>query len=102
MNQPTILIIDDDQRMRELLRDTLAEEDLDADLCSDSRRAVSIIKTNPPDIIITDLKMPHYDGIAVLEQAKKTAPDSIVIMVTGYGTIETAIDATRKGAYDYI
>jgi len=102
MTEPVILIIDDDQRMRELLRDTLAEEGFKATLCGDSRQAIEIISSTLPDIIITDLKMPHYDGIAILELAQKRAPESIVIMVTGYGTIETAVDAIRKGAYDYI
>ena len=102
MTEPAVLVIDDDQRMRELLRDTLAEEGFKATLCGDSRQAVEIISADLPDIIITDLKMPHYDGIAILELAQKRAPESIVIMVTGYGTIQTAVDAIRKGAYDYI
>ena len=102
MTAPNTLVIDDDQGMRELLRDILAEESLAVTLCGDSRQAVELIKTQPFDIVITDLKMPHHDGIAILETVRQNAPEAVVIMVTGYGTIETAIDAIRKGAYDYI
>ncbi len=102
MTKPTILIIDDDQRMRELLRDTLAEDSLEATLCGDSRHALDLIRDTSPDIIITDLKMPYFDGITIIEQAQQVSPESIIIMVTGHGSIEKAINAIRKGAYDYI
>ncbi|GAB4337102.1 MAG: sigma-54 dependent transcriptional regulator [Desulfobulbaceae bacterium] len=99
---PAILIIDDDKRMGELLRDTLAEENLEATVSTDSREALRLLSENPLDIVITDLKMPHHDGIAVLERAREINPEIVVILITGYGSIETAIEAIRKGAYDYI
>jgi DNA-binding NtrC family response regulator len=101
-NKINILVIDDDLRMRELIRDTLAEMDLRPHLCGDSREALRRLESDPFDLVITDLKMPHIDGIGVLERAKQLNPEILVILVTGYGTIESAIEAMQKNAYDYI
>lgn len=101
-NKLNILVVDDDLRMRELIRDTLAEMDLQPHLCGDSRKALSLLESDPFDLVITDLKMPHVDGIGVLERAKQLNPEILVVMVTGYGTIESAIEAMQKNAYDYI
>lgn len=97
-----ILAIDDDLRMRELIRDTLAEMDLSSELCSDGREALRLLSGKRYDLVITDLKMPHMDGIDILEQAKQISPEILVVVVTGYATIESAIEAMQKGAYDYI
>ncbi|BCO08297.1 sigma-54-dependent Fis family transcriptional regulator [Desulfolithobacter dissulfuricans] len=102
MKSPAILIIDDDQAMRELLRDSLAEESLAARLCGDSREAMELLGEQSFDLVITDLKMPHHNGLAILELARQKDPEAVVIMITGYGSVETAIEAIRKGAYDYI
>ncbi|MBW6521450.1 MAG: sigma-54 dependent transcriptional regulator [Desulfoarculaceae bacterium] len=101
-NKIHILVVDDDLRMRELIRDTLAEMELRPQLCGDSREALRLLETDPFDLVITDLKMPHIDGIEVLEGAKRFNPETLVILVTGYGTIESAIEAMQKNAYDYI
>ncbi len=101
-NKINILVVDDDLRMRELIRDTLAEMDLQPQLCGDSREALRLLASDPFDLVITDLKMPHIDGIEVLEGAKRFNPEILVILVTGYGTIESAIEAMQKNAYDYI
>jgi len=97
-----ILIIDDDLRMRQFIGDLLEEEGIPHLITDDSRNAIRIINNQNIDIVITDLKMPHVDGIGILEHAKQINPDSIVIVITGYGTIESAIEAMKKGAYDYI
>jgi DNA-binding NtrC family response regulator len=101
-NEMNILVVDDDLRMRELIRDTLAEMDLRPHLCGDSREALRRLESDSFDLVITDLKMPHIDGIGVLERAKQLNPEILVILVTGYGTIESAIEAMQKNAYDYI
>jgi DNA-binding NtrC family response regulator len=101
-NKIHILVVDDDLRMRELIRDTLAEMELRPQLCGDSREALRLLASDPFDLVITDLKMPHVDGIEVLEGAKRFNPEILVILVTGYGTIESAIEAMQKNAYDYI
>lgn len=97
-----ILVVDDDLRMRELIRDTVAELGLKPELCGDSREALHRLENEPFDLVLTDLKMPHVDGIGVLEQAKGLNPEILVILITGYGTIESAIEAMQKDAYDYI
>jgi len=101
-NKINILVIDDDLRMRELIRDTLAEIKLEPQLCGDSRESLRLLESDPFDLVITDLKMPHIDGIGVLERAKQLNPEILVVLVTGYGTIESAIEAMQKNAYDYI
>lgn len=97
-----ILVIDDDLRMRQFIGDLLDEEGIPHLITDDSRNAIRIINNQNIDIVITDLKMPYVDGIGILEHAKEINPDIIVIVITGYGTIESAIKAMKKGAYDYI
>ncbi|MFZ6008537.1 MAG: sigma-54-dependent transcriptional regulator [Nitrospirota bacterium] len=97
-----ILVIDDDMRMRQFIGDLLEEEGIPHLITDDSRDAIRIINNQNIDIVITDLKMPHVNGIGILEHAKEINPDIIVIVITGYGTIESAIEAMKKGAYDYI
>ncbi|MFZ5997206.1 MAG: sigma-54-dependent transcriptional regulator [Nitrospirota bacterium] len=102
MSTPEILVIDDDLRMRQLISDVLKEDSIVPLLIDDSREALGIIDNRTINIVITDLMMPHVDGIGVLAHAKKVNPDTLVIVVTGYGTVESAIEAMKKGAYDYI
>jgi DNA-binding NtrC family response regulator len=102
MQQPSILIIDDDLRMRQLVRDTLAGEGFTARLCGDGREAAQFLAIQGVDIVITDLMMPFFDGMEILEKAKQANPDCMVILITGYGTIESAVEAIKKGAYDYV
>lgn len=103
MNEPcSILIVEDDNTMRHLIRDTLAAEGIRAQMSEDSRAAAQIISENRIDIVITDLMMPHLGGMDILDRARHHNPDCAVIMVTGYGTIESAVEAIRKGAYDYL
>ncbi|MFH7319676.1 sigma-54-dependent transcriptional regulator [Desulfurivibrio sp. D14AmB] len=97
-----IMVVDDDLRMRELLGVTLAEEGFEPLLCGDSREAVVRLTSGGVDIVITDLMMPHFDGLEILEKARAANPDCMVILITGYGTIESAVAAIRQGAYDYI
>ena len=103
MRQPSILIIDDDLRMRQLVRDTLTDEGYEPQLCGDGREAAQYLTVHGGvDIVVTDLMMPFFDGIEILEKAKQANPDCMVILVTGYGTVESAVEAIKKGAYDYI
>lgn len=102
MQECSILVVDDDLRMRQLVRDTLAAEGIGADICDDSRTAARILEQGNIDMVISDLMMPHLDGMDLLDIALKNNPDCVVILITGYGTIESAVEAIRKGAYDYI
>ncbi len=100
--QQPILVIDDDLRMRQLLRDTLAGAGITTELCTDGRAGAERLGQQKFDVVLTDLKMPFFDGIEILEKALHTNPDCMVVLVTGYATIESAVEATKKGAYDYV
>lgn len=99
---PEILVIDDDLRMRQLIAEILTGEGYKAFPVGDSREALMMLKEKTYDLVITDLKMPHADGLDILYFAKKADPEAMVIMITAHGTVESAIAAIRKGAYDYI
>lgn len=104
MNPTTspILVIDDDLRIRQLLRDTLAGAGLSAELCADGREAAEKLQAGKFDVILTDLMMPHFSGIEILERALAVDPDCAVVLITGHGTVESAVEAIKKGAYDYL
>ncbi|MBW2330561.1 MAG: sigma-54-dependent Fis family transcriptional regulator [Deltaproteobacteria bacterium] len=98
-----ILIVDDEKDMLALLRRIITgKTEHDVMTESDPLRAIEMIHREPFNLIITDLKMPKMDGIALLEEIKRIQPSSDVIIMTAYATIETAVEATRKGAFDYI
>ncbi len=97
-----VLIADDDLRMRQLVADILKEEDARIVLAEDGAIAIEQIRNEPFDIVFTDMRMPKADGIKVLEYTHEYAPDTLVIVITGYGTVESAIEAMKMGAYDYI
>ncbi|BCB97041.1 sigma-54-dependent Fis family transcriptional regulator [Dissulfurispira thermophila] len=97
-----ILVIDDDLRMNQLIVEILSEEGYSAAATSDSREAIILLRERHYDIVITDLKMPYVDGMQILTTAKQSNPDALVVMITAHGTIESAIEAIKKGAYDYI
>lgn len=98
-----ILLVDDEKDMLLLLQRIISERTPHEITTTDDPLQVSeLIKKNSFDVVITDLKMPHRDGIQVLEAVKKRDSTTAVILMTAYGTIESAIEATRKGAFDYI
>ena len=97
-----ILIIEDEKSMREVLRILLEEEAYEVTSASNGLEGIEYIKNNIFDLVITDIKMPGADGFEVLIKTKEISPSTIVIMVTAFGTTESAIDAMKKGAYDYI
>lgn len=97
-----LLIIDDDLRMRQLLEEKFKKHGYSVISTVDSRDALMIISDEPFDAVVTDLKMPHIEGMEILEFSKQKDPDVPVIVITGYGTVDSAIDAMKKGAYDYL
>ncbi len=98
-----ILIVDDEKDMLALLKRIIAE-DTEYEVTTETSplQALDRFKNQPFDMVITDLKMPEMDGIQLLEHLKKIGSDVSVVVMTPYGTIETAVEATQKGAYDYI
>jgi len=99
---PKILIIDDEELIRETLRDILEHEGYQVEEASDGQMGINLIKKNSFDLILCDIKMPKVDGMEVLEKSMESAPDVPVIMISGHGTVETAIEAAKKGAFDFI
>ncbi len=99
---PKILIVEDNPGMRKMLVQALTEKDYDAAEVADGLEAANRIAAEGYDLIITDLKLPGMDGIEVLKKAKENNPNSLVIIITAFGTVENAVEAMRLGAYDYI
>ena len=98
-----ILIIDDEKDMLVLLKRIITEEtDHEAVTESDPHRALELFRENPFSLVITDLKMPKMDGMQVLEKVKEMDPNVTVVILTAFATIENAVEAIQKGAYDYI
>ncbi len=98
----TILVVDDEKNYLVVLDTLLSEEGYEVTTADGGVEALQVLKESDLDLVLTDLKMPHMDGIELLENIKKINPDIPVIMMTAYGTIDTAIEAMKKGAYDYI
>jgi DNA-binding NtrC family response regulator len=99
---PTILVVDDKDSMRNMLTETLVEEGYRVDCAPDGRRALELVHNKSYDLVLTDLKMPDVDGLEVLSGVKESDDDTSVIVMTAYGTIEDAVAAMKKGAYDFI
>ena len=98
----TILIVDDKSSMRKVLRQTLEGDPHQILEAEDGEKALDIVKTKHVDVIITDIKMPKVDGMTLLRMIKELDSEIVVIIMTAYGTIETAVEAMKLGAYDYI
>ena len=101
-NKGNILIVEDEKNMREVLRILLEGENYAVTSASNGLEGLSYIGKDIFDLIITDMKMPRVDGFELLKKIKEISPDTIVIMITAFGTTETAIEAMKLGAYDYI
>ena len=97
-----ILIIDDERSIRRALREILEFEEYDVFEAENGREGLDLLKANQYDLVFCDIKMPILDGMEVLEAFKKTENETPFIMISGHGTIETAVEAIRKGAFDFI
>lgn len=99
---PRILVVDDEKVVRDMLADFLSMEGYVVRTAEDGTAALSELSRGSYDLIISDLKMPKMGGIALLDEIGKTSPDALTVIMTGFGTVETAIDAMKRGAYDYV
>jgi DNA-binding NtrC family response regulator len=97
-----ILVVDDDKGIRRTLRDILEFEKYQVEESPDGLDAVVKIKQNEYDVIIMDIKMPKMDGMEAIERIQILSPDTPVIMISGHGNIDTAVEAVKKGAFDFI
>ncbi len=97
-----ILIVDDEPQIRKILREILEFEEYDVEEASDGLECVSKVQRDKFDVVIMDIKMPKMDGIEALERLQILSPELPVVMLSGHGTIDTAVDAVKKGAFDFI
>ncbi|MCG6186619.1 sigma-54-dependent transcriptional regulator [Maribellus maritimus] len=97
-----ILVIDDERSIRNTLKDILEYEKYEVDLAEDGNKGIEKVRNTEYDIVLCDIKMPGLDGIEVLERMNVLAPDTPVVMISGHGNIDTAVESIKKGAFDYI
>lgn len=97
-----ILIIDDERAIRKTLGEILSYEGYKVEEASDGEEGLKKFKEKNYDVVLCDIKMPKLDGIEFLDKAREANPDIPIIMISGHGTIETAVEAVKKGAFDYI
>jgi len=102
MARAQILVIDDEPLMRDFLEETLLRAGYGVETASDGTTGLGEVRSGAYDLIISDIRMPGVDGIALLEETKKTQPAMVVIMMTAYASVETAVHALKLGAADYI
>jgi DNA-binding NtrC family response regulator len=97
-----ILVVDDELFVRELLLEFLSTQGYEVSLADSGEKAVKLMQTQPVDVVLLDLKMPGIDGIETLKQLREIDSSALAIIMTGYPTIESSIEALRHGAYDYV
>ena len=98
----SILVVDDEEAIRTSLRSILEDEGYDVSVAANGVEALKIYGTDPPDLMILDIWMPEMDGLETLRRVKEFVPTTQVMMISGHGSIETAVKAIKLGAYDYI
>jgi DNA-binding NtrC family response regulator len=99
---PNILVIDDEKAIRNVLKEILSSEGFTVEEATDGEEGLKKFISGSYDVVLCDIKMPKLDGIEFLQKVMETQSDIPVIMISGHGNIETAVDAVKKGAFDYI
>jgi two-component system response regulator PilR (NtrC family) len=102
MQKKRVLVVDDEQDVRETLGTVLEKLDYQAMTAADGDEALDIVQTQKVDVILSDLYMPGMNGIELLKRIKSQRKNIVFLMITAHPTIETAVDAIKKGAYDYL
>jgi DNA-binding NtrC family response regulator len=97
-----VLVVDDDETVRRCYLRTLTGTDCNVEAVSDGPEALREMERQPFDVVMLDLRLPGMDGLSVLKSIKQKWPESEVVVITGYPSLETAKDAVRLGAYDYL
>jgi two-component system, NtrC family, response regulator AtoC len=97
-----ILVVDDDARMRELIVKVLAREGYSVRPLPRGQEVLQTLEDEPADLVISDIRMPEMDGLALLQEVKRVAPETSVLMMTAFGSIDTAVQAIKAGACDYL
>jgi len=99
---PHVLLIDDDESLRRVMEFNLQEDGYAVETARDGREGLDRFRRDPADVVLSDVRMPEIDGMALLPQLKALAPDVPVILLTAHGTIAAAVEAMKRGAFDYL
>ncbi|MCA9665548.1 MAG: sigma-54-dependent Fis family transcriptional regulator [Myxococcales bacterium] len=102
IQQPTILLVDDEQANLQSLSRIMTREGFEVLSASDGKAGLELLRKHPVNVLVTDLKMPGMDGTDLLKAARTVAPETEVVMMTAYGTVENAVEAMKQGAYDFV
>lgn len=101
-SMPKILVIDDEKPIRDALHNILTTEHYEVDIVENGKKGLDMLKDNGYDVVLCDIKMPGMDGLEVMAKAAEISPEVPFILISGHGTIEIAVEAVKKGAYDFI
>jgi len=99
---PKILVIDDERAIRNTLKEVLEYENYEVDIAEDGEKGLKLFDSNNYDVVLCDIKMPRMDGVEVLQKITEISDNTPVIMISGHGNIDTAVDAIKKGAFDFL
>ena len=102
MTEKTILIVDEDQVIRDCLTDCLSKEGYQTKAVASLKDASAELESNPYALVLTEINLPDGDGFHLLDIIKANYPKTVVIVITGYGSIESAVRAIKTGAYEYL
>ncbi len=103
MNQPKILIVDDELLIRDLLYDFFASKDFLIQTANDAQEAMRLVELHDDfDVVLTDIKLEGEDGLSIVDRIREGHPDLPIIVMTGYPSVESAVEALRKRVFDYI
>ena len=102
MTKSRILVVDDDESLRRVLQLQLEQDGYLVASAASAQQTLSLLQLRPCDLVITDLKMPGFSGVELLKEIRSQYPEMIVIILTAFGTVETAVEAMKLGAYDYL
>ena len=97
-----ILVVDDEKSLREVMSIMLKRAGYDVTEASDGEQAIGQVNKEIYDLVITDLRMPRADGMDVLKAVKSSSPETVVLVVTAFGTADSAVEAMKQGAYDHL
>lgn len=98
----TILIVDDEALIRRFLEEALQRKGFAVDAAENGKQALALLKRNTYDLVVTDMKMPDASGLEILKKTKETSPQTLVLVMTAFGTIENAVEAMKLGAFNYL
>jgi len=102
MNRRRVLVVDDDESLRRVTQVQLEQAGYEVSVAADGASAIATLQKSGQDLVLTDLKMPGMSGLELLHRIRKEYPDTVVIMITAFGSVDTAVEAMKAGAYDYI